>query len=168
MLSLSMIASLLFSFNAQSQDVKSKVNASKHPLTGLWVEAKKHKIAVWVEECQGQLCGRIYWLKKPLTKNGTPKLDDKNPKVALRTRHQCGLQILSGFSPSKKANVWHNGEIYNPKSGKTYHSEIYLAKNETLKIRGYIGIPLFGKTLEWQRPRQKLIPCDKNIFTDKL
>ena len=167
-IALSIIASLLFSFNAQSQEEKSLAISSKHPLTGLWIEAKKHKIAVWVEECQAQLCGRIYWLKKPLAKNGKPKLDNKNPNAALRTRPQCGLQILSGFSPSKKTNVWQNGKIYNPKSGKTYQSNIYVAKDGTLKIRGYIGISLFGKTLKWHRPKQKLSPCNKAIFVENF
>jgi len=141
---------------------------SEHPLTGLWIEAKKHKIAVWVEKCQAQLCGRIYWLKKPLSKAGKPKLDAKNPDASLRDRPQCGLQILTGFSPTKKANVYSGGEIYNPKSGKTYKSKIYIAKDGTLKIRGYVGIPLFGKSVKWERPRENILPCDQNVFASNL
>jgi uncharacterized protein (DUF2147 family) len=155
---------MLLSFSVYSASSVSNTVKNAHPLTGLWVEAKKHKIAVWVEECQAQLCGRIYWLKKPLSKNGKPKLDAKNPNVALRSRPQCGLQILSGFSPTKKSNVWKGGEIYNPKSGKTYQSNIQIAKDGTLKIRGYVGISLFGKTLRWERAKEKLKPCDQKLF----
>lgn len=145
--------------------VNSKPVKPEHPLTGLWIEAKKHKVAVWVEECQEQLCGRIYWLKKPLSADGKPKLDAENPNVSLRSRPQCGLKILTGFSPTKNINVWRGGKIYYPKSGKTYKSNIQISKDGSLKIRGYVGISLFGKTLKWERPKEKLVPCNQNTVS---
>jgi len=81
-----------------------------------------------------------------------PKFDDKNPDPALRERPLFGLEILHTLRPSGM-NIW-KGRIYNPSSGKTYKCKLRLVDANTLKIRGYLGISLLGKTQVWTR-RQK-------------
>lgn len=139
-----------------------KANGTSLPeisdIHGLWIENGKQKVAVWIENCEDQLCGRIFWLKKPFYADGKPKLDSHNPDEALRNTPRCGLKILDGFSPAKN-NTWNGGKIYNPSDGRTYSSTIHLAEDGTLKVRGYIGIPLFGKTTKWQRPLNNLTEC---------
>ncbi|CAN1485902.1 Domain of unknown function DUF2147 [Methylophilaceae bacterium] len=128
---------------------------------GLWINNKdveKQKFAVMVEDCGKKLCGRLYWLKKPLTASGLPKRDKHNPNEALRDRPLCGLQILTGFQYVGD-NTWNTGEIYNPDDGLTFSSSIKLAPEGALKIRGYVGISLFGKTLEWVRPTEEIARC---------
>lgn len=126
---------------------------------GVWIESNKQKVAVFVEDCQGQLCGKIVWLKKPYTKDGKPKLDSKNPDKALRNTPRCGLTILSGFTAVDK-NHWRGGNIYNPSDGDTYRSQIELTEEGTLAVRGYVGIPLFGVTTTWVRPNIELQWCE--------
>jgi uncharacterized protein (DUF2147 family) len=46
---------------------------------------------------------------------------------------------------------WIGGDIYAPESGKTYSSYMYLKDINTLKVRGYVGISLFGRTETWTR-----------------
>jgi uncharacterized protein (DUF2147 family) len=128
---------------------------------GLWINNKdveKQKFAVMVEDCGNKLCGRLYWLKKPLSGDGLPKRDKHNPNEALRDRPLCGLQILTGFQYASD-NTWNAGEIYNPDDGLTFSSTMKLAPEGSLKIRGYVGISLFGKTLEWVRPTEKITRC---------
>ena len=81
-----------------------------------------------------------------------PEFDDNNPDPALRGRPLFGLEILHTFRPSGR-NSW-KGKVYDPTSGKTYKCRLTLVDANTLKIRGYIGIPLLGKTQIWTR-RQK-------------
>lgn len=134
--------------------------APSEDIRGIWIdhrEAEKQKVAVLIEDCNGALCGRIYWMKKPL-RDGRPKTDIRNPDPALRERPLCGLRILNGFKRSED-NTWGNGQIYSPSDGNTFSSTIHLEKEGSIKIRGYIGISLFGKTLEWVRPSEKLEPC---------
>jgi len=45
---------------------------------------------------------------------------------------------------------WQNGKIYNGLTGKSYNV-IVTIKGNMLDLRGYIGIPLLGKTTVWQR-----------------
>jgi uncharacterized protein (DUF2147 family) len=133
-------------------------------IRGLWVDHRdgdKRKVGVWIEDCDGLLCGRIYWLKKPLS-GGAPKRDQHNPDAALRDRPLCGLQILSGFRRAKEAN-WTAGHIYNPNDGHTFNSTIHLEPDGSLKIRGYVGVALFGKTVEWVRPSEPPERCAASV-----
>jgi uncharacterized protein (DUF2147 family) len=51
----------------------------------------------------------------------------------------------------KSENNWEKGTIYDPENGKTYSCKIYLENKNTMKIRGYIGISLIGRTDTWTR-----------------
>jgi uncharacterized protein (DUF2147 family) len=135
--------------------------ADEHKIQGLWVDNKdpsRQKFAVMLEDCGSKVCGSLYWLKKPLFANGLPKRDKHNPNESLRDRPLCGLQILTGFQPANDA-LWQDGEIYNPDDGLTFSSTMKLSPEGTLKIRGYVGISLFGKTLEWVRPTEEITRC---------
>lgn len=46
---------------------------------------------------------------------------------------------------------WKGSDIYDPESGKTYSSDMYLKDKNTLKVRGYVGISMFGRTETWLR-----------------
>jgi uncharacterized protein (DUF2147 family) len=81
---------------------------------------------------------------------GLPRVDRKNPDQALRNRRLLGLQIMDGFVYDSESS-WDKGRIYDPESGKTYQSKITLVSPHRLKIRGYVGIPLFGRTTTWNR-----------------
>ena len=130
-------------------------------IRGLWVDNRdsdKHKVAVWIEDCEaGVLCGRIYWLKKP-TSGGAAKRDQNNPDAALRDRPLCGLRIMTGFRPGE-APTWYRGYIYNPNDGRTFNSTIHVEEDGSLKVRGFVGVSLFGKTVEWVRPQEPLVRC---------
>jgi len=107
--------------------------------------------------CDGHYCGKISWLGHPEYPAddpggmaGLPRVDRVNPNPALRDRRLLGLLIMDGFGYGGK-NVWDKGRIYDPESGKTYKSKITLVSPRRLAIRGYVGIPLFGRTTTWSR-----------------
>ena len=60
-----------------------------------------------------------------------------------------GLNILTGLE--KQDDEWSGGTILDPRNGKVYQCYIELVKPNKLKLRGYIGISLFGKTAYWER-----------------
>ncbi|GAB1235320.1 DUF2147 domain-containing protein [Ferrigenium sp. UT5] len=133
-------------------------------IRGLWVNhalREKQKFAVWIDDCEGRLCGRIYWLKKPLAADGQPKQDAHNPDDTLRARSLCGLNILDGFHRVKQ-NSWAKGKLYNPLDGKTFDAAINLLQDGSISVRPYIGTPLFGKTLRWVRTQKTLPKCDSS------
>lgn len=60
-----------------------------------------------------------------------------------------GLDILTGLE--KDGDEWSGGEILDPRNGKVYKCYVKLENKNKLKLRGYIGISLFGKTAYWHR-----------------
>ena len=131
-------------------------SATPTDIRGLWVdhrEREKQAVAVWIDEYDGHMCGYIYWLKKPLSADGLPKRDRHNPNAALRARPRCGLEILTGFRRLTE-NTWADGQIYNPGDGQTYNGKLNLESDGSLGIRGFVGMSIFGKTIEWVRPSE--------------
>ena len=76
-------------------------------------------------------------------------LDSKNPDPALRTRELMGLVVLKQLKKSDEH--YEGGEVYDPKSGNTYKAKAELLEDGRLKLRGYVGISLFGRNEIWTR-----------------
>ena len=152
------LTSLLLAFVLTAPAVGAPGLIASDDIRGPWVEGNKRNVAVWIEDCNGRLCGRIYWLKKLLSASGHPKRDPNNPDAALRDRPLCGLTILNGFQRIN-GNTWSAGKIYNPSDGRALNGTISLENDGTLKIRGYVGFSLFGKTVKWVRPQESLERC---------
>lgn len=48
------------------------------------------------------------------------------------------------------STLWINGKVLDPHNGRVYNAKITVAPDgQTLKMRGYIGIPLLGRTQIW-------------------
>jgi uncharacterized protein (DUF2147 family) len=75
--------------------------------------------------------------------------DQQNPDAALRNRNLCGLTVGTGFHEADPEHLT-DGHLYDPKTGHTYQGAIS-AEGNTLHLRGYIGISLFGRTETWHR-----------------
>ena len=126
-------------------------------VVGTWVTADG-KARVEIVK-QGEVYeGRIAWLKEPLYPAddqqgmaGQPKVDRNNPDKLLQSRPILGLPLIQGFKYAGD-NVWSDGSIYDPDSGKLYHCKMTLMMDGSLRVRGYVGISLFGRTEVWTRP----------------
>lgn len=123
---------------------------------GTWVTADG-KARIEVTKQDDVYNGSIVWLKEPLypaddkTSPGQPKMDRKNPDQALQGRPILGLPLIQGFKYAGD-NVWSDGTIYDPDSGKLYSCKMTLMMDGNLRVRGYVGISLFGRTEIWTRP----------------
>jgi uncharacterized protein (DUF2147 family) len=126
-------------------------------VTGWWLD-QSGRAGIFIAPCGAALCGAIKWLRNPLDAAGQPRADIHNQDTALRTRPLCGLPMLDSFAPDGNGG-WQGGHIYDPENGKTYKSVMHLAADGTLHVRGYIGIPLLGRSEIWTRPAASLAPC---------
>ncbi|MDE1883676.1 MAG: DUF2147 domain-containing protein [Rhodospirillales bacterium] len=124
---------------------------------GWWMD-QSGKAGIVIAPCGKDLCGRIEWLKVPMDKAGRPKTDIHNSNAALKPRPLCGLQILGNFIPDGQGG-WKGGWIYDPQNGETYKSVMHVVADGTLHVRGYIGIPLLGRSEVWRRPANVLPAC---------
>jgi len=78
-----------------------------------------------------------------------PDKDLNNPQPNLRSRSTIGIVIIWKLKYENGEYV--DGYVYNPRDGKTYRFEAKIIDRETLKIRGYMGIPLLGQSQIWKR-----------------
>ena len=122
-------------------------------VTGKWL-TKGAKSHVEIEKCGAKLCGKITWLKEPNSTSGAPVVDSKNEDEKERGRPILGLPLLKDFEPTDDPNYWVNGKIYNPEDGKIYSCEMTLQDDGQLKVRGYVGVPMFGESQFWKRVKE--------------
>jgi uncharacterized protein (DUF2147 family) len=117
-------------------------------ILGIWWNAEKtSKIEVYKEG--GKYHGKIVHLETP-TENGKPRVDKENSDAKLRSRPLMGMVILSDLKHDGKGE-FSGGEIYDPKSGKTYSANAKFNGRDQLDLRGYVGISLIGRTSTWTR-----------------
>jgi len=150
------ILSLGFGFAATA------TNAAESDVTGWWLDESKAG-GILIAPCDDKLgsdrmCGTLGWMLHPLDDEGQPKIDRKNPDAQLRGRPFCGLQLMGGFA-KVGAEEWEDGWIYDPDHGDTYQSKFQLLPDGTLKLRGFIGISLLGRSQIWTRPTEALPHC---------
>jgi uncharacterized protein (DUF2147 family) len=112
---------------------------------GVWWSLEQ-KTKVQISKNDNIYYGRIIAVR-PESKD---LLDTHHPDESLRTRQVLGLEILSGFKFDGD-DTWEKGSIYDPENGKTYKCKMWFDKKDVLKIRGYIGFSLLGRTVEFTK-----------------
>jgi len=128
--------------------VISCISLGQNQIIGKWLTQDKDAYVELYQQ-KGKFYGKIVWIKEPNNKNGKPKIDDKNPNQALRNTPILGLIFLKDFVYNAEDKEWADGSIYDPKSGKTYKSTVWLEDNNTLNVRGYLGF--IYSTSVWTR-----------------
>lgn len=127
---------------------------SADDIVGVW-EPGHGKAKVKIDNIDGKYYGRIVWLKEPNDPDtGKPKTDSNNPDESMRNVPLRGYRILKDFE-YKGNGEWANGTIYDPENGNTYSSVINMKDENTLDIRGYVGVKTFGRTDTWRRLKTK-------------
>ncbi|HEY1804178.1 MAG TPA: DUF2147 domain-containing protein [Terracidiphilus sp.] len=106
----------------------------------------KVKSIVQIREQNGKLFGTIEQLFDPPVPHPTCYLCSGD----LKDRPLVGLQVLWDFAPD--GNQWSGGLVLDPETGKIYRASFSLEDGGTkLRLRGYIGIQLLGRTEHWIR-----------------
>ncbi len=96
-----------------------------------WTEGKKAKVKIYKEGNQYE--GKVVWLSKNRRNSEHPLL---------------GKKLIHGFI--HKDAKWIGGKVYDPENGKTYDSILKL-NGDSLEVRGFIRMPMFGKSVFWQK-----------------
>lgn len=62
-----------------------------------------------------------------------------------------GLVIIENLQ--KDDDEFNGGTILDPQNGKTYKCYLQLVETNKLKVRGYLGFSLLGRTQYWRRKK---------------
>ncbi|MGZ5891371.1 MAG: DUF2147 domain-containing protein [Caldimonas sp.] len=121
---------------------------------GLWKtiddKTKKDKSLVRIVETNGVVSGSVEKVIDPDSpKDAVCKdcTDERKDKPVL------GMTIIRDMRPSPHdKTVWEGGDVLDPNNGKVYSAKLKLIDNGTkLDVRGYIGLPMFGRSQTWIR-----------------
>jgi len=93
--------------------------------------------------------GKAYAKILQLLEKGKENSICDNCEGAKKDQPIKGMEIIDGLS--KDDDEWSDGKILDPKTGKIYKCLIELEETNKLKVRGYIGFSLIGRTQYWHR-----------------
>ena len=124
-------------------------------IEGIWItqddETGKKKSEVLLYKNEGKLYGKILNLL----------LEEDKGKLCVNCKGENKNLPIQGMVIIKDLKIidksWEDGTILDPKSGKTYSCYITFEDENTLKVRGYIGFSLLGRTQKWIRKNQYLV-----------
>ncbi|MBP6776948.1 MAG: DUF2147 domain-containing protein [Piscinibacter sp.] len=111
---------------------------------------KKEKSLVRITDNAGVFIGKIEKLLDPTAKQDAvcdKCTDERKDKPIL------GMTIITGVKQSASAaDIWDGGHILDPNDGKVYKVRLSPADGgKKLDVRGYIGMPMLGRTQTWLR-----------------
>jgi uncharacterized protein (DUF2147 family) len=120
---------------------------------GLWKtiddDGKTEKSLVRIVEAGGSFSGKVEKVFDPAKQDA--RCDDCSDER--KGQLVLGMTIIRGVKPNAgDATLWDGGEILDPKNGKTYKVRMKpIDGGKQLEVRGYVGMPLLGRTQTWQR-----------------
>lgn len=121
---------------------------------GLWKTiddtTKKEKSLVRIVESGGVYTGRVEKIVDPeAVKDAVCKdcTDERKDKPIV------GMTIIRNMKQNADdKTAFEGGDILDPKDGKVYKSKMRLVDNGAkLDVRGYVGVPMLGRTQTWTR-----------------
>ncbi|RMG64963.1 MAG: DUF2147 domain-containing protein [Bacteroidetes bacterium] len=115
-------------------------------------ETNKPKSLVQIYEQDGKLYGKVVELFRGPDEEQNPICDDCDEDDPRYNQPVRGMVILEGLEPAGN-NTWEGGEILDPANGSVYSCYIELQSADKLKVRGFIGFSLLGRTQYWYREK---------------
>lgn len=105
------------------------------------------KSIVEIYEQEGKIFGKIIKLFQKPDEDQDPKCDKCSGEM--KDQKVLGMVFMKNLKKESQT-TWDSGEITDPKNGKTYSCKIELIEDgKKLKVRGFLGISLFGRTQVW-------------------
>mgnify|MGYP005739710901 FL=1 len=119
---------------------------SDEGIFGYWLTSGS---IVKIENCSNAVCGKIVTIFVDDGVDPKSILDDNNKNKSLRKRTLVGIDLLSEFKiKNDKQKTFKGGKIYDPRSGNTYKSNLYLDEEGDLKVEGCLAFICDGE--KWQ------------------
>lgn len=131
--------------------VSSSVNTVRpdEQLVGIW-ESEEKNLQIEMMENGGQFHGRMIYFKCSTDQEMKSLKDVENPDKDLTNRNLLGLVLVTGLA-YQGDNVWDDGKIYDPNSGRTFEARIHLTGPRSATVRGYWKYRWIGRSMIFHR-----------------
>jgi uncharacterized protein (DUF2147 family) len=107
---------------------------------GVWID-DKGRGGVEIKDCGANLCGHVVWARDEAESN-----------------KGCGKQVIGDVVPQGR-DLWDNGWIYDPDTGKKYDVELNPLDDNRLRVKGYAGVKFFSRSMIWTRAPADIKRC---------
>lgn len=150
-----MLKTLLLAIAASIALLPVAAAAQEKSAVGLWKTIDDHngkpKALIRISEANGEYQGKIEKLFRAPDEEPNPKCDKCTD--ARKDQPLIGMTILSGLKQDRQERgEYSGGQILDPAEGKVYKSRMVLSDDGgKLNVRGYIGLPLLGRSQIWLR-----------------
>ena len=138
---------ILFAFAIVSSSFKSA--RPSYQLVGVW-ESEEKNLLIEMFENDGEFFGRMIYFKCSTDEIMKSRKDIENPDKALTKRNLLGLMLVTDLA-YQGDNVWDEGKIYDPNSGRTFEARIQLTGPRSATVRGYWKYRWIGRTMVFHR-----------------
>lgn len=126
------------------------------PAIGIWktIDDKTNQPSslIKIEQVNGILEGTIIKTfpqsGQSLLVNCTLCKDDRKDKPLI------GMKIMTDLK-QEQTGSWSGGKILDPKEGEIYKVKLITEDGKKMDVRGYIGVPLLGRTQVWYKAEQE-------------
>jgi uncharacterized protein (DUF2147 family) len=120
-----------------------------HNVVGIW-ESEEKNLQIEMFEDNGRFAGRMIYFKCSSDEIMRISTDTENPDKNLISRKLLGLKLVSKLD-YKGNNVWDDGKIYDPNSGRVFEARIRLTGPNTAVVRGYWKYRWIGRSIVFYR-----------------
>jgi uncharacterized protein (DUF2147 family) len=110
---------------------------------GLWVLDDRSTV-VEIMQCESQLCGRVVGVAGA-SRNGAFVPDGRRIAAGQSRRPLCGSVVFDGFRDAG-GDRYVGGRLFNPEDGRFYDATATVESADTIRVRGYVGAEMFGRT----------------------
>jgi len=125
------------------------------PAVGVWktIDDKTNEPSslIKIDEVNGKLEGTI--IKTFPKSNEKPLIYCTLCKDERKDKPILGMKIMTDLKRDKPG-AWSDGRILDPEEGEIYRVKVTTEDGKKMDVRGYIGIPILGRTQVWYKAEQ--------------
>ena len=134
---------LMLAMTASPESIRS------HDIVGIW-EAESGNYQVEIYQEAGAYAGKLIWLEENLDYEGKPIRDWLNPNEKLKGQKVEGSVCLIDLRYVGEG-TYGQGKVYDFLSGRHYQARIELLGRNRAKLRGFIAMPILGRSEYFRR-----------------
>jgi uncharacterized protein (DUF2147 family) len=128
---------------------------------GFWVLDDRSTL-IEIMQCAERLCGRVVGVAGA-SSDGAIAPDGQRIAAGQSRRPLCGSVVFDGFRGAG-GERYVDGRLFNPDDGQFYDATATVESPDTIRVRGYVGSELFGRTrylYRWGTSQGKLRAGDE-------
>jgi uncharacterized protein (DUF2147 family) len=132
---------------------KKSADNSADSIIGKWMNAEDNNLEVEIYKSGNEYKAKVIWFDDSDDKSRpmAERCDTKNPDKALRNRKIVGMEVMYGLVYNLNDDEWQDGRIYDSSSGKEWSAKAWLAKDGSLKVRGYWHFEFLGQNMHFKK-----------------